>query len=186
MGKNRQNRGNRRRQHGTPLGKHRNVGKTLVPPLNTLPGVAKHTRWLDERMPEMLWACLVRAVLPRDQALAVFRDVAVMARGYVGVSAQLHELIPTHSNLAQRHPELIPKIVQLIATKPLGYAALRPMLLLAPLPGRDHWVTAIAADVDPSEINVLADAVAEYFDHQSEHSTDVRWLYFSLACSQRK
>jgi hypothetical protein len=137
-------------------------------------------------MPEVLWACLVRAVLPRDQALGVFRDVAVIAREFIDSPMHLNALIPTHTNLAQRHPALIPRIVQLIAAKPLGYAALRPLLLLDSLPGREYWVAAIAAEPGLQEFDLLADSVLEFFDHQSEHSTDVRWLLVIFGMLTRK
>jgi hypothetical protein len=68
------------------------------------------------------------------------------------------------------------RIVQIIAKKPLGYSALRPVSAIESLPGRDHWRAAIGVEPDPNEFNALADAVVEFLDHQSEHSTDVRWL----------
>lgn len=42
----------------TTLEQHQRMKKKLVPPLNTMPGEMKFSRWVDERMPEMLWACL--------------------------------------------------------------------------------------------------------------------------------
>ena len=127
-------------------------------------------------MPEMLWACLVRAVLPRDDALEAFRGVALIAREFIDSPAVLSEIIPTHSNLAARHPELIPRIIQIVGKYPLGYAALRPLIALESLPGRDRWIDALGMEPDPQELNALADAIPEYLDHQSEESTDVRWL----------
>jgi hypothetical protein len=112
----------------TTLGEHHRVKKTLVPPLNRLPGQQKFSRWVDERLPEMLWACLVRAVISRDGALDVFREVALIAREFIDSAAALSEIMPTHSNLAARYPELIPRIIQIVGKHPLGYAALRPAL----------------------------------------------------------
>jgi hypothetical protein len=59
---------------------------------------------------------------------------------------------------------------------PLGYAALRPLLLFEDLPAKQAWRAAIAADPVAGDTDSLMDAVAEYLDHQSEQSTDVRWL----------
>ncbi len=160
----------------TTLGEHHRVKKTLVPPLNRLPGERKFSRWLDERVPEMLWACLVRAVLSRDEALEAFRGVALIAREFTGSSAVLSEIIPTQSNLAARHAELIPRIVQIVGKYPLGYAALRPLIAIESLPGRELWIAALGMQPDPQELNALADAIPEFLDHQSEESTDVRWL----------
>jgi Family of unknown function (DUF5677) len=164
-----------KRMH-TTLGQHHRIKKTLVPPLNRLPGERRFSRWVDERVPEMLWACLVRAVLPRNEALEALRGVALIAREFIGSAAVLSEIIPTHSNLAARCPELIPRIVQIVGKYPLGYAALRPLIAIESLPGRERWIAALGMEPDPQELNALADAIPEFLDHQSEESTDVRWL----------
>ena len=131
---------------------------------------------MDERVPELLWACLVRGVLPRNEALEVFREVALIAREFVDAPGALNEIIPSQSNLAERIPLLIPRIVQIVTKYPLGYAALRPLIAVESLPGRDLWVAALGLEPDPNELNALADAIPDYLGHQTEHSTDVRWL----------
>lgn len=160
----------------TTLGEHHRIKKKLVPPLNRLPGKRNFSRWLDERAPEVLWACLVRAVLPRDQALEAFRGVALIAREFIDSPVVLSEIIPTHSNLAARYPELISRIVQIVAKFPLGYAALRPLIAIESLPGRGHWIAALDIEPDPQELSALGDSIPKFLDHQSEESTDVRWL----------
>ncbi|MCT2504943.1 hypothetical protein MNU13_27105 [Pseudomonas aeruginosa] len=59
----------------TPLAGHKRVGKALVPPMLQLEGVS-FSSWVNDRLPEMLWASLVITVIPRDQALEAFRDIA--------------------------------------------------------------------------------------------------------------
>lgn len=164
-----------KRMH-TTLEQHQRHKSKLVPPLNRVPGPMTRTNWLSERVPEMLWACLVRAVLPRDEALQIFREVALIAKEFRELELQPHALLPTHTNLAALHPQLIPRIVQLVAKRPLGYAALRPLLAIESLPGREHWLAAVGSEADPMEFNTLADAIVEFYDHQSQESTDVRWL----------
>lgn len=180
MGKNskrrREAKANTAKRMYTTLNQHQRVKKKLLPPLNRMPGEMKFSRWLDERMPEMLWACLVRAILPRHEALEVFREVAMIAREFVDSLAGIPELLPTHSNLATRHPQLIQRIVQIVTRKTLGYAALRPLLAIESLPARKLWQAAVGVEADPEELNALTDAIQDYLDHQSEHSTDVRWL----------
>lgn len=190
MGKNakrrREAKGKKAKRMYTTLEQHHRVKKRLVPPLNRLPAEMKFSRWVDERLPEMLWACLVHAILPRGEALAVFRQVALIAREFVDAPASVHELLPTHSNLATRHPQLIPQIVQLIVQKPLGYAALRPLIALESLPGREDWQKATGLEPDPGELNVLAEAIPDFLDHQSEQSTDVRWLLMLFSWLTKK
>jgi hypothetical protein len=160
----------------TTLGQHQRQKNTLIPPLNRMPAPVSRLSWMNDRMPEMLWACLARAVLPRDEALQVFREVALIGKEFRASDAGPDTLLPTHTNLAAQHAHLIPRIVGIIAKRPLGYAALRPLLAIEALPGRDQWIAAIGAEPDPNELNTLADAIVEFFDHQSEHSTDVRWF----------
>src|SRR5690606_22207940 len=88
----------------------------------------------------------------------------------------VNESIPSHSNLANRHPHLIADIVRAVTAKSLGYAALRPLLVVDSLPGRQHWADALGMEADQEEWSALADAVLEFFWHQSEQATDVRWL----------
>lgn len=38
--------------------------------------------WVNDRLPEMLWASLVITVIPRDQALEAFRDIAALGLRY--------------------------------------------------------------------------------------------------------
>ena len=116
----------------------------------------------------------------------MFRGVALIARDFVDSPSHLNELLPTHSNLAARHPHLIPRIVEIITQHPLGYAALRPLLAIESLPGRELWQAAIGIEPDPQELDALADAMPEYLDHQSEHSTDVRWLLILFALLTKK
>lgn len=186
MGKNRKNRSNRKRNRGTSLAQHRRTGKTLVPPLNRLPGVIQHTRWSDERMPEMLWACLVRNVFPREDALGLFREVAILARELIGSELGPESVTPTHFNLAHRHPQFVERIARLIAKHPLGYIALRPLLLFETLPGKELWKKSINAELQEGDVDTLSDAVVEVLWHQSESSTDIRWLICMSAMLSQK
>lgn len=165
-----------KRPFHTTLEQHQRQKNKLVPPMNLMPVPMSRLSWMNDRMPEILWACLVRAVLPRDEALQVFREVAVIGKEFKDTAANPETLLPNHTNLAAHHPQLIPRIVQVIAKRPLGYAALRPLLAVESLPGRDQWLAATGIEPDANELNALADAILEFFDHQSEHSTDVRWF----------
>ena len=43
------------------LRQHKQVGKSLIPPILTVPGVTLQS-WTNDRLPQMLWACLVISV----------------------------------------------------------------------------------------------------------------------------
>lgn len=178
MGKNSKKRRNakKKRPMSSSLAQHQRIGRTLVPPLNRLPNM-QQTRWTADRMPELLWACLVRTVIPRGDALGIFRQVAHSQREML-LDANLTppQAMPWHTNLAAMYPQLIPRIVEIIAAHPLGYAAMRPLLLFDALPAREEWARAIGTETQEADADTLADAVAEYLWHQSEPATDVRWL----------
>ncbi|MEW6352658.1 MAG: DUF5677 domain-containing protein, partial [Thermodesulfobacteriota bacterium] len=156
------------------LGQHKRIGKTLVPPLLTVPNLSRQS-WADDRLPEMLWACLVISVLPRPEALDVFREIASLGfkyRTFQGIG----DWTLGHSQLPSLPKEVFERIVSITTRHPLGYAALRPLLLLDSLPGREQWAQALATDALQEDWQTLARAVLATLPHQSQEATDVRWL----------
>lgn len=65
----------RRSKNRSTIADHKRQGSTLTPPLATLPKL-QPSSWRDERLPEMLWAALLVAHLPRPVMLTTFRRVA--------------------------------------------------------------------------------------------------------------
>ena len=186
----------RKSQHAqySAIQHHKRIGKELIPPLNTLEKM-KRSSWRDDHAPELLWAFLLAVVIPRDQYLDIFRRVAVWARNTFsaaekepddGASAapspeSADETLGTgsevdHTCIAQLTDEQFKAFVAILTKDPLGYAALRPLLLLKALPGTERWRSTLAVEPTRDDWNTLADAVAHSFDHQSEKSTDMRWL----------
>src|ERR1700722_2964042 len=54
---------------------HKRVRKALVPPLMAVPGITLQS-WVNDRLPEMLWAALLITALGRERALEKFRKIA--------------------------------------------------------------------------------------------------------------
>jgi hypothetical protein len=54
---------------------HKRQGQTLVPPFLQIPNLQPMS-WMNDRLPELLWAALLVTHLPRAHALAHFRDAA--------------------------------------------------------------------------------------------------------------
>ena len=65
----------------TPLAGHKRVGKALVPPFMQIPGIS-FASWSNDRLPEMLWACLIITVVPREEALELLRKIASIGLRY--------------------------------------------------------------------------------------------------------
>jgi Family of unknown function (DUF5677) len=156
------------------LDQHKRLGKSLVPPLLTVPGVTFQS-WTNDRLPEMLWACLVISVLPRSHALNAFREIASIGLKYRDRQGT-GEWSLFQSQLPLQPPEIFNQILAVITRHPLGYAALRPLLLFDGLPGRDQWMSALTVEVQEGDWQTLGDAVLKVLDHHSQEATDVRWL----------
>jgi hypothetical protein len=129
----------KKRRNTSSLQQHSRIGKTLLPPFLTLPGSGLNPiSWMKDRLPEMLWACLVISVIPRHVALDLFREIAAIGFKFRDNEASA-EWGLTHSHLAELPEEILTQVIQIITRHPLGYACLRPLLLLDKLPGKERW-----------------------------------------------
>lgn len=181
----------------TGIGQHARRGTKLVPPLAQIPKMTTSS-WSDDHMPEMLWAALLSSTLDRPHYLACLRQIAVLARQWFlqkdedGDGAAASEAEPTevglnfiyvldHTKLAELDDEAFRAFLSVSLKHPLGYAALRPLLLVKDLPGISRWQRELAVEPTSSDWNSLAWAVASTLDHQSEQSTDIRWFKLIVA-----
>lgn len=175
--KSKDKRRNRSNSNNSTLSQHLKIGKKLLPPmLHLLPqDKLVFSEWTSNRLPELLWASLLAEVLPRSEMLRMFFRIAERLgfenRGEeVAVTFDL-----THTGLASI-PGSIEEICAEVVTHPLGLRALTPLLLFEALPGRARWAAMITDAPTESDASVLAMAVGRCLDHQSQQSTDIRWL----------
>lgn len=163
----------------TPLEQHARHKKTLIPPLARLPNLSLSS-WMNERLPEMLWACLIVSSFDRPTALALFRELGDhayrMREWTTGPDVTL-------SGIAAMDCDLRRGTVEALTTRPECAIALRPLMLLHDLPARDEWQTCLPAAVPEEDWDRLGAAVAATLDHQSQPSTDCRWarVVFKMA-----
>lgn len=75
----------------------------------------------------------------------------------------------------QDHRAIKSRCAPMLGFKSFGSAAIT-LAGIELLPGRDLRIAALGLEPDPNELNALADAMLEFLGHQTEHSTDVRWL----------
>jgi len=176
------------------IDQHHRQGSKLSPPLARLPNLTP-TRWLDDHMPEMLWAVLLTEVLERREYLIVLRKVAVHCRNWFlrkdderpAAAKQVHDatgpnidVVVDHTKLAEVSEEQFGNFVSIPLSHPLGYAALRPLLLLKSIPGSERWKKHLNCDSTSDDWNTMAKAIIGVLDHQSEKSTDIRWFKLIL------
>ncbi|MBZ2188241.1 DUF5677 domain-containing protein [Alcanivorax sp. JB21] len=176
------------------IDQHKRAGSKLVPPLAQIPNM-KTSSWSDHHMPEMLWAVLLASVLERRHYLDVLRKVVVQCRSWflreddgtveeqspdpeVGLN---FSIVADQTKLAEVSDEEFHDFIKIPLAHPLGYAALRPILLIEDLPGIARWKRYVDAEPTEHDWNTLAHAIANVLDHQSEASTDIRWFKVIVA-----
>jgi hypothetical protein len=99
------------------LRQHKQVGKSLIPPMLTVSGVTPQS-WTNDRLPQMLWACLVISVLPRVDALAAFREIASIGLKYRD-AAGTGDWTLFHSHLPTLPMEILNHITRVITRHPV-------------------------------------------------------------------
>jgi hypothetical protein len=152
------------------LKQHALKGKTLTPPFASIPNMSL-TSWRDERLPDMIWAVLLTGALERNNYLSKFRMVVSAATRIKEKASIVHS---ENSKLSEQDFDTI--FSELFESRE-ARKALCVLLLLPSLPDKAHWERHLSAPEEPQEaIDILARSVARTIDHQSEASTDCRWL----------
>ena len=150
---------------------HKREGNKLIPPMAQIHW--RNASWQNERLPEMLWACLLVTHLPREYALDVFRQVAKYIEGLPDRD-KFHEV--THTGLSNLPSEHQNAVLSILVAQPEQQEVLAPLLLLDELPGREMWSRALSIDSVEDDWELLMNAVSHTLWHQTQESTDCRWL----------
>ncbi|MDF2804405.1 MAG: hypothetical protein K0S61_4310 [Anaerocolumna sp.] len=162
----------RKQKNYTKLDQHEFVKKKLIPPFMQIPNL-KNTSWRDDRLPEMLWAALLLNGIERNEALGILRNgINFLLRGE---EEGLPQTI-THSKLALSDITILKGFISTICVSPIARQALRPLLLFENLPGFDYWREEINLSPTSKDWEVLFTTILNCTDHQSQMSTDCRWL----------
>jgi hypothetical protein len=161
------------------LDQHKKHKKKLSPPLNRLQSM-NLSSWMDDHMPEMFWAVMLTYVFDREEYLDCFRKIASLCRNWPVFQNNYDDVDHTttidHTTIATFTDEQFHEFIKIPLSYKLGYAALRPLLLIESLPGIDRWSQEIGIAPTKYDWNTLAKAISNVLDHQSQESTDIRWL----------
>jgi len=164
-------------QSQTKLKEHQFIGKKLVPPfaqLNMTPA-----SWIDDRLPEMLWAELFTVAFPREEALKRFEEIVDIACEVTDTQPQgwrEHPLVVTLSGIAKLEETEQLRFMEAIAKDDESKQALVPMLFFDNLPAKKKWESVIKIVPTKEDTHKLVKAVAACFFHQSQEATDCRWV----------
>ena len=168
----------------TPIKHHKRVGKRLFPPFSP-EYIGKDLRlssWIDKRLPEMLWAVLIMSsAANRNYALAQFRRILDFIYNHEQKD-QFYDL--TLTGIANLEKELRSELIDFIVEPIETSRALCTLRLFDTLPGLKNWDKALPS-FDPS-VELLMDAIGRTLGHQSQESTDCRWLKIMVSLMSGK
>jgi Family of unknown function (DUF5677) len=142
----------------------------------------------------MIWAALLTHGLPRENYLACFRAVINHCAPWFAEDGPLRHLAERASEpgqlsfdaildfdaIALVSDELFESFFAVLTTSANALEALRPLLLVSSPPGIARWHRALQGGPTEQDVSHLASAVARCLDHQSESSTDIRWLKVAI------
>lgn len=169
----------KKKSNRTPIEKHKRKGKKLEALFSSF---SQNTQsWKDDRLPEMLWATLIISNLEREKALEFFRFVIRLCRN----NDEFADI--THSGITQLSIENKEEIIR----KFCSYSdevtlSLRPLTLLEDLPDVDIWKQYLSESNPEEDWRVIGKAVLDCLDHQSQESTDCRWVRLLSAVTTGK
>jgi hypothetical protein len=151
---------------------HARKGKTLASPYSKLPGPVSFTSWKDDFLPNMLWATVVAAALPREEYLEAFRAIGAQLQKV----SQPESTMVMHTWLSTLSREDFLVLVDPLRKFPAAYAALASLRLIDSLPDKDHWKAFVPEEMPEHAWDFLGRGVALSFDQHGQTATDIRWL----------
>jgi hypothetical protein len=153
------------------LANYKRQGKKLIPPLLTIPNLSLES-WTIYRMPEILWAVLVRNKFERDIALEIFKNISAFFfqnKDYPNLKPDV-----TFSGIAQQPDKIRKELIKTISEHAVG--ALQPLLLFPELPCYSEWEENIRIDESEQDLwKMLGRSISSILDSHDTPATDCRW-----------
>ena len=172
MAKKRNRKKKPQQKNHSKIQSHKRHGKKLISTLRQIPNLHPSS-WMNERLPDMLWAILLATHLPRENALSVFQQVAK----YIDNLPEDEKFWDvTHTGLSKLPSECLDEVLSIITARREQQEILASLLLLGALPNRKEWESTLTIDSVDDDWELLMSAVAHTLWHQSQESTDCHWL----------
>ncbi|MEA2874495.1 MAG: hypothetical protein QOH67_4630, partial [Hyphomicrobiales bacterium] len=153
----------------SPLSAHKRDGKVLQTPLNQF-GNLQFSSWVNEVLPEMLWAALVVNAVPRKEYLAKFKALIDCIEKNQEKFKD-HRL--DHTSLSLIEADTFDGLFADLFKDESVSGALS-CSLIENLPGLERWEKHLKAP--ENDDGRIQDAIAASYDHVGEKATDIRWL----------
>ena len=155
----------------TPISGHKRVGKELVPPILAHGIDITPEPWVDNRLPEMLWAALVAGSVERSIVIDYFRRLLRFIKEH-DQREQLHDI--TMTGISKLEETLRNELVVFLLEPTWARDALAPLLFFGGLPAKLVWEEHLRG-ASPN-IERLMECVGSVLWHQSNEATDCRWV----------
>lgn len=155
----------------TALLSHKKVGSELQSGFAQLEDKLTFSSWSNERLPEMLWAAIIRVVQDQDSAIIEFRRVISFVSEHSN-KEKLSDLSIT--GISKLDEELRNEFLVFLLTNPKTASALTVLKLFKELPARESWLKFLPS-TEP-DLDILMAAIGKCLPHQSQEATDCRWL----------
>jgi hypothetical protein len=136
------------------LAAHKKKGKLLQPPMNQIGGL-QLSSWVNEVLPEMLWAALMLDGFARQECFDKFRILL----DYVGSHPEAFEKkLLDLSGLADIDQNTFNEMFKPLCSEEAVRQALAPMMIFESLPGKERWSALIGApDNNDEAVSTLVD-----------------------------
>lgn len=158
----------------TPLASRSRHGQTIRSPFHLLGDKISWSSWKDDYLPNILWACLLAGNLDRDTYLKLFRLIGGRARSRW---KDLKHINLTHTALALTNYDEFKYVFEPLQDVPDARKIAATLAAIKTLPDHEHWQKFSSEKIErDSYWEVLAAGIMACLDHQSQASTDVRWL----------
>jgi Family of unknown function (DUF5677) len=170
------------RKNITPIKRRKFEKGTIKSPLHLLKSISamQWSSWLDDFLPNMLWAALCVGNMERDEALQLLRDICHCG---TEVLKEVNGAQLGHNYLATLPYEKFEEIFSPIKSNEEAREACAAIALVSSLPDHSHWQRFFP---DASDLHPLVVGVASCLDHHSQEATGVRWakVYFMINCGR--
>ncbi|MFA0834573.1 MAG: DUF5677 domain-containing protein [Methanobacterium formicicum] len=161
------------------LDDHQKKGKKLIPPLKQISNL-DFTSW-HNRLPEYLYAALLTANLSQEEYLIKFR---LMVEHFAYVEEDLRPEDLSLTSLSKCDKIFLRNALHTLFDDKEIKSILKPLLLFKELPAYPIWKDIIGSEASEDDWNILKIAIGKTLYHNSQASTDIRWLcvVYKMAC----
>lgn len=156
--------------HST-IEQHHRKGSKLIPPLANIEKM-KPSSWMNDRLPEMLWAGLLFTQLPRELVIEKIHEVANFIHRFSETDNPPFNLSLSGFNTFPREQQ--EELFAILLQREEFRNALSPLMLFDNLPAKEVWNSYL--ENQHHDWQPIMVAVANMLDHQSQVSTDCRWV----------